>query len=105
MTTHHKSDDYKIIAVNYYLDNNTSYVNVCNIFKCSERSLKRWKEEILKEREEILKSHRKTLKKKGKRWRKKEKEMEKKKEENKKKYNQNVKKLAEENVFPKKIDI
>jgi transposase len=41
MTTH-KSEDYKITAVKYYLENNTSYVNVCKIFKCSERSLKRW---------------------------------------------------------------
>ena len=41
MTTH-KSEDYKITAVKYYLENDTSYVNVCKIFKCSERSLKRW---------------------------------------------------------------
>ena len=41
MTTH-KSEDYKITAVKYYLENDTSYINVCKIFKCSERSLKRW---------------------------------------------------------------
>ena len=35
-------EDYKLTAVKYYLDNETSYKNVCNIFKCSERSLKRW---------------------------------------------------------------
>lgn len=38
----HKSEDYKITAVKYYLENDTSYVNVCKIFKCSERSLKQW---------------------------------------------------------------
>ena len=38
----HKSEDYKITAVKYYNENNTSYVETCNIFKCSERSLKRW---------------------------------------------------------------
>jgi transposase len=41
MTKHH-TEDYKLTAVKYYLDNNTSYKNVCDIFKCSERSLKRW---------------------------------------------------------------
>ena len=38
----HKSEDYKITAVKYYLENNTNYTKTCNIFKCSERSLKRW---------------------------------------------------------------
>ena len=38
----HKSEDYKITAVKYYNENNTSYVETWNIFKCSERSLKRW---------------------------------------------------------------
>ena len=38
----HKSEDYKITAVRYYLENNTTYIETCNIFKCSERSLKRW---------------------------------------------------------------
>ena len=38
----HKSEDYKITAVKYHLENNGSYVNTCKIFKCSERSLKRW---------------------------------------------------------------
>ena len=41
MSTHH-TEDYKLTAVKYYLDNDTSYKNVCDIFKCSERSLKRW---------------------------------------------------------------
>ncbi len=38
----HKSEDYKIIAVKYYLENNINYTKTCEIFKCSERSLKRW---------------------------------------------------------------
>ena len=38
----HKSEDYKVSAVKYYLENNSSYVKTCEIFKCSERSLKRW---------------------------------------------------------------
>ena len=38
----HKSEDYKITAVKYFLENKSSYVNTCKIFKCSERSLKRW---------------------------------------------------------------
>ena len=38
----HKSEDYKITAVEYYLEHDTSYVKTCDIFKCSERSLKRW---------------------------------------------------------------
>ena len=38
----HKSEDYKITAVKYYLENNTNYTKTCDIFKCSERSLKRW---------------------------------------------------------------
>ena len=38
----HKSEDYKIIAVKYHLENDCSFVNTCKIFKCSERSLKRW---------------------------------------------------------------
>jgi len=38
----HKSEDYKIIAVNYYLENDTNYTKICEIFKCSKRSLKKW---------------------------------------------------------------
>jgi len=38
----HKSEDYKISAVEYYLDYDTTYAETCRIFKCSERSLKRW---------------------------------------------------------------
>ena len=48
----HKSEDYKIIAVKYYLENDTNYTKTCDIFKCSERSLKRWIERY-EELEEI----------------------------------------------------
>ena len=45
----HKSEDYKLSAVQYYLENNVSYTNTCKIFKCSERSLKRWIDRYLSE--------------------------------------------------------
>ena len=32
----HKSEDYKISAVNYYLDNDVSMDYVCNIFICKK---------------------------------------------------------------------
>jgi transposase-like protein len=32
----HKSEDYKLSAVQYYLENDVSYVKTCEIFKCSE---------------------------------------------------------------------
>ena len=38
----YRSEDYKISAVKYYLRSKTTYANTCRIFKCSERSLKRW---------------------------------------------------------------
>ena len=31
----HKSEDFKISAVEYYLDSNKTQEEVCNIFKCS----------------------------------------------------------------------
>ena len=38
----HKSEDYKISAVNYYLDNDVSMDYVCDIFNCKKQSLSRW---------------------------------------------------------------
>jgi len=38
----HKSEDYKITSVKFHLENESSFVNTCKIFNCSERSLKRW---------------------------------------------------------------
>ena len=42
----HKSEDYKICAVNYYLDNDVSMDYVCNIFICKKQSLSRWVQTI-----------------------------------------------------------
>ena len=44
-----KSEDYKISTVEYYLDYDTSYAETCRIFKCYERSLKRWIDKYEKE--------------------------------------------------------
>ena len=40
----HKSEDYKLSAVEYYLVEDKSQEEVCKIFKCSPRSLMRWVE-------------------------------------------------------------
>lgn len=37
-----KGDDYKISAVKYYLNNNDTMDNTCNIFNCKKPSLHRW---------------------------------------------------------------
>ena len=44
MTSKHKSEDYKLSAVEYYLVGDKSQLEVCEIFKCSPRSLIRWVE-------------------------------------------------------------
>ncbi len=51
----HKSEDLKISAVEYYLDSNKIQDAVCNIFKCSVRSLMRWVERY--ENEDSIKRH------------------------------------------------
>jgi transposase-like protein len=38
----HKSNDYKLSAVKYYLSHSKNQVHTCKIFGCSERSLMRW---------------------------------------------------------------
>jgi transposase-like protein len=38
----HKSEDYKISAVQYYLSKNKNKVQTCEIFQCHPRSLMRW---------------------------------------------------------------
>jgi len=38
----HKGEDYKISAIEYYLNNNDTMDNTCNIFKCKKPSLHRW---------------------------------------------------------------
>ena len=35
----HKSDDYKTIAVKYYLNNKDSMDKVCKIFNCKKRNI------------------------------------------------------------------
>jgi transposase len=44
----HKSGDYKLSAVEYYLTEDKSQQEVCRIFKCSARSLMRWVEKYNK---------------------------------------------------------
>ena len=38
----HKSSDYKLSAVKYYLTHSKNQVQTCKIFGCAERSLMRW---------------------------------------------------------------
>jgi len=38
----HKSEDYKLLAVQHYLNNKDNQIDTCNLFKCSPRSLMRW---------------------------------------------------------------
>ena len=38
----HKTQDYKITAVRYYLQNDVSLDEVCDIFDCKKSSLRRW---------------------------------------------------------------
>jgi hypothetical protein len=40
----HKSEDYKITAVKYYLENDINYTKTCDIYKCSERWIERYEE-------------------------------------------------------------
>ena len=37
----HKSEDYKLSAVKYYLNQNKNQTKTCKIFGCSQRSLMR----------------------------------------------------------------
>ena len=38
----HKSSDYKLSAVKYYLSHSKNQVQTCKIFGCAKRSLMRW---------------------------------------------------------------
>ena len=58
--TIHKSEDYKLSAVNYYLSEDTTQEEVCKIFKCSARSLMRWVDRF-QEEEEIKRHNRKPI--------------------------------------------
>ena len=52
----HKSSDYKLSAIKYYLSHSKNQVQTCKIFGCSTRSLMRWVDKyiILHERKEII---------------------------------------------------
>ena len=52
----HKSEDYKITAVKYYIKSNKTQEEVCKIFECSPRSLMRWVERYNKEGSILAKS-------------------------------------------------
>ena len=51
----HKSEDFKISSVEYYLYSNKTQEALCNIFKCSVRSLMRWAERY--KNEDCIKRH------------------------------------------------
>jgi len=56
----HKSEDYKISAVKYYLNNDVSLDDVCEIFDCPKQSLYRWVKRY-EELEEIKRLDRKPI--------------------------------------------
>ena len=56
----HKSEDYKLSAVKYYLNNDVSLDDVCKIFDCPKQSLYRWIERY-EELEEIKRLSRKSI--------------------------------------------
>ena len=49
MSSKHKSNDYELSVVKYYLRANKTQKEVCDIFECSPRSLMRWIERYNKE--------------------------------------------------------
>lgn len=49
--SHHKSEDYKMSVVKYYLRSNKTQEEACEIFSCSPRSLMRWVERYRKYKE------------------------------------------------------
>jgi len=51
----YKSEDYKLSAVKYFLENKDTQENTCKIFKCSVRSLFRWIKRY--EEEKVIKRH------------------------------------------------
>ena len=51
----HKSEDYKLLAVQHYLEKKDNQIETCNLFKCSPRSLMRWVKRY--ELEQLIKRH------------------------------------------------
>lgn len=60
MESKHKSEDYKLSAVQYFLISDKAQTDVCKIFKCSPRSLMRWVEKY-KQYGKIKRSNRKPI--------------------------------------------
>ena len=58
--TKHKSEDYKLSAVKYFLENKDTQENTCRIFKFSVRSLLRWTKRY-EEENEIKRHNRKPI--------------------------------------------
>ena len=58
--TKHKSEDYKLSAVKYFLEKKDTQENTCKIFKCSVRSLLRWTKRY-QEENEIKRHNRKPI--------------------------------------------
>ena len=58
--TKHKSEDYKLSAVKYFLKNKDTQENICKIFKCSVISLLRWTKRY-EEENEIKRHNRKPI--------------------------------------------
>ena len=46
----HKTEDYKLSAVKYYLKRKNTQERTCKIFECSPRSLKRWTARYIKDK-------------------------------------------------------
>src|SRR6185312_4245621 len=61
MSNHHKSEDYKISAVEYFLISDETQENICKIFKCTPRSLMRWVEKYEENGGEIKRNSRKPV--------------------------------------------
>jgi len=53
----HKSEDYKISAVQYYLSKNKNQVQTCEIFQCHPRSLTRVLKSKLQKKEGLTYNH------------------------------------------------
>ena len=58
--TNHKSEDYKISAVKYYLKGEKTQEEICKIYECSVRSLMRWVDRYKVEKE-IKRHNRKNI--------------------------------------------
>jgi len=56
----HKTEDYKISAVKYYLKNTDSFSKTCKVFDCKKSSLQRWVE-IYKETKILTRRDRKSV--------------------------------------------